>query len=267
MPDPGKLIRPLYPPSAGGVVNGPDVEAVKRAISRMGFWKWQEFDQVYSQKFADEGVKPYQRSILVQPTGNYGAGTHDILRASKIPPGLPHSGEDAFDATACNLYKAAAAPPPTTTTDRQRALAQAVTQIGVKESPASSNHTKYGDWYGVDYQPWCAIFCTWCFETTGDSPSFVRGSRYAYVPYVVADARANRYGLTVVTSPIPGDLVCYDWGRDGTFDHIGIFEKGNAQSFTAIEGNTSYGNNSNGGEVMRRDRSSSDAAIVFVRVA
>lgn len=157
---------------------------------------------------------------------------------------------------------------------RSAALRRAVGELGTVESPAGSNHTPYGSWYGVDYQPWCAIFVTWCFEFGAqdvgkDSPSFVRGSRYAYCPYIVGDARANRYGLTTVgrDAVIPGDLVVFDWQGDGVQDHVGIFEawKPGASTFQSIEGNTSYSDNSNGGEVMRRERSTS--GVVFVRVA
>jgi hypothetical protein len=113
------------------------------------------------------------------------------------------------------------------------------------------------------------MFCTWCFETSGNSPAFVKGSRYAYVPYVVGDARDARNGLKTTDDPIPGDLVCYDWERNGEYDHIGIFEKWvmGASDFQAIEGNTSTSNNSNGGEVMRRSRNASQQGTVFVRVA
>jgi hypothetical protein len=100
--------------------------------------------------------------------------------------------------------------------------------------------------------------------------SFKQGSRYAYVPYVVSDARNNRNGLSVPSQPKPGDLVCFDWSRDFTYDHIGIFEDwaGTSPSeFTAIEGNTSTGNDSNGGQVMRRNRDTRRQNTVFVRVA
>src|SRR4029077_5768494 len=113
-------------------------------------------------------------------------------------------------------------------------------------------------------------FVTWCFETgtVSGSQSFARGSYYSYVPYVVSDARAGRRGLSTTTKPIPGDLVCYDWGSgDGVYDHIGIFKTGTPQSFRAIEGNTSTSNQSNGGQAMDRSRSIYDADIVFVRVA
>jgi hypothetical protein len=61
--------------------------------------------------------------------------------------------------------------------------------------------------------------------------------------------------------------VCYDWSRDGEYDHIGIFEKWtNKPTFNAIEGNTSTSDNSNGGQVMRRSRNTNGQNTVFVRV-
>ena len=118
------------------------------------------------------------------------------------------------------------------------------------------------------------MFCTWCYEFGADdvgldSPSFVKGSRYAYCPYVVDDARNRRYGLSTTDDPIPGDLVVYDWAGDGVYDHIGLFERwtGGETYFDAIEGNTSTSNNSNGGQVMRRNRSRAGQGTVLVRVA
>src|SRR4029434_3853332 len=93
---------------------------------------------------------------------------------------------------------------------------------------------------------------------------------YASVPYVGGDAKANRNGLSVPSSPMPGDLVCFDWSRDGTYDHIGLFESWGGtkpSQFTCIEGNTSTSDNSNGGEVMRRTRDTQAQGTVFVRVA
>jgi CHAP domain len=279
--------RPLYPPDANEhgktpSSDGPDCEAYKRTVSRAGRWKWGTFDQAFSNGFShgksgnvgETGIAGVQRQQHLDATGWVGEKTFNTLRSIKIPQGLPHSGEMAMDATAQNLLEEAwglfhgSEPPPSGNTLRQKALEKAITQLGYTESPPSSNNTKYGDWYGVNYQPWCAIFVTWCYETAGDSPSFVAGSRYAYCPYVVGDARANRYGLTTIDDPVPGDLVVYDWGGDTVYDHIGLFEAWQGPpDFTAIEGNTSYSSNSNGGEVMRRERSRTAQGTVFVRVA
>jgi len=174
--------------------------------------------------------------------------------------------DQAFD-----KFKGSEPPPHAGGTVRKAAYDRAVTQLGIKESPPESNIVKYTDWYGM-VGPWCAMFCTWCFELGAkdlglDSPSFVQGSRYAYCPYIVSDARNRKYGLSTTDDPILGDLVVYDWSWDTIYDHVGIFEKWTGGGyFNCIEGNTSTSNNSNGGEVMRRSRSKSGQGTVFVRV-
>jgi hypothetical protein len=265
-----------------GDADGPDVLAYKRTVWRAGRWQGpaSRFDDAFSQAFStgagpnviDTGIAGVQRQQRMTADGVVDQKTFNTLRSIRVPEGKPHAGEMAMDANAANLIAQAYAdfhpPPPPKATVRERALQGAIGYLGTKESPPDSNSTPFGVWYGWDEQPWCAIFATYCYEVeAGGSPSFVRGSRYAYVPYIVADATARLYGLSITSSPIPGDLVCYDWTGDGTFDHVGIFEAGSPAGFTAIEGNTSLSNNSNGGEVMRRDRSVLSAEIAFVRVA
>lgn len=147
-----------------------------------------------------------------------------------------------------------------------KALRKAITQLGVKESPSGSNRVMYATWYGI-IGPWCAMFATWSYDGVG-SKAFAKGSRYSYVPAIVSAARLGGRGLSITNDPKPGDLVCYDWNRDRLADHVGLFEKWinrGAGTFSAIEGNTSSSNNSNGGQVMRRNR---DRSLVqaFVRV-
>jgi hypothetical protein len=282
--------RPLYPPDSAPnykpSIDGPDVEAYKRVVSRAGRWVWQAFDQAFSNGFShgksggnvkDSGIAGVQRQAGIQPTGFIGQETFNLLRSIIIPKGLPHAGEYAMDARAVELINAAydrfkgfEPSGPSITSAAQARLTKAKSQIGVKESPMNSNMQQYGAWYNMNGVPWCAIFCTWVDQLGGKpTDSFSRSSRYSYVPYVVNDARLAKNGLSVVSTPKPGDLVCYDWSRDGEYDHIGIIEiapdaNGN---FTAIEGNTSTSNNSNGGQVMRRqDRNRNRQGTVFVRV-
>ena len=139
--------------------------------------------------------------------------------------------------------------------------------IGVKESPAGSNQVLFSDWYGI-IGPWCAMFVTYCFVKAG-SKAFARGERWAYCPFMLADARQQKNGLSVVSAKdaLKSDIVLYSWKQDGVANHVGIVltpvdANGN---FTAIEGNTSEGNDSNGGEVMVRSRNFS-SVIAFVRV-
>jgi hypothetical protein len=282
--EPGRFPGPLYPPDvAPGRKPSPDsdfVVAVKRACAHLGAWPWDppSWDDSYSNSFAygvqgnpaKAGVRAVQKwSGTIDPTGYVGEKTFNFLRSVVIQQGRTHAGEPAWDSVCQNLTAAAydaAHVAPVEQPLRELALDQAISQLGVKESPAGSNVVKYTDWYGM-VGPWCAMFCTWAYETCGDSPSFVKGSRYAYVPYIVADARGGRYGLTVTGTPLPGDLVCYDWSWDGEHDHVGLFEKWTSgHTFQAIEGNTSTSNNSNGGEVMRRTRDVNGQGTVFVRV-
>jgi hypothetical protein len=150
-----------------------------------------------------------------------------------------------------------------------RLLNEARTHLGTKESPPQSNKVVFSYWYGL-IGSWCAMFISYC-GVRSKSKVFQQHVRYAYVPFIVADARAGRNGLVLVhaSNVRPGDLVCYDWPGEspGVADHIGVFEKWIVPGvdFHAIEGNTAVGNDSNGGEVMRRVRNIHNVQI-FARV-
>lgn len=129
----------------------------------------------------------------------------------------------------------------------------AVAELGTKESPPNSNQVKYNTWYygrevsGSAY-PWCMVFVQWCCDQAGITPPI----RTASCGTLLNAARAA--GEAVYTDFQPGDIVIYDFQRDGTTDHCGIVESASGATVTAIEGNTAVGNDSDGGEVMRRTR-------------
>lgn len=151
---------------------------------------------------------------------------------------------------------------------RAKALAGALANQGVKERPAGTNRCKYSEWYGL-IGPWCAMFVTYHYVAAG-SKAFLKGARWAYVPYILSAANGHDYGLSITTEPGPGDLVLFDWDKDGVPDHIGMFVKWNDKrksSFTSIEGNTALGNDSNGGEVQKRTDRKRSQVKAFVRVS
>ncbi len=161
---------------------------------------------------------------------------------------------------------------------RTKALNLARSKLGVKEFPAGSNTCEFTNWYGLR-GPWCAMFVTWAYTQAG-SKSFKPGltgvdglhpgsGTYAYVPYIVADARAGRNRLQIISfeDAQPGDIVCFNWDGDWDADHVGLLEaKVGGGYFDSVEGNTALGNDSNGGEVMRRRRNRSQVQA-FVRVS
>jgi hypothetical protein len=147
---------------------------------------------------------------------------------------------------------------------RTKMFREAKKHKGVKENPAGSNRVLFSSWYGM-VGPWCAMFVTYCGAQVG-AAQFKRNHRWAYVPYLVSDARAGRNGLAITYQPKQGDLVCFDWDRDGVADHIGFFDRWlDGGRFKTLEGNTAVGNDSNGGEVMARDRDKSQV-IAYVHV-
>ena len=121
-------------------------------------------------------------------------------------------------------------------------------ELGVREDPPESNRVKYNDWYygrtviGSAY-PWCMAFVQWCFAQAGRPLPFRTASCSALLGWY----RQNRPEC-VVGDPQPGDIIIY------TFSHTGIVESVQGGVITAIEGNTSAGNDANGGQVQRRTR-------------
>ena len=138
----------------------------------------------------------------------------------------------------------------------ERVLDIARGELGVKESPAGSNRTKYGKWYGLDGQPWCMMFVQWCFDQAGQK-----------LPYTTASCSGllnwcrRHHKEYIVPEPQPGDVVIYSFG------HTGIVESVGAETVTVIEGNTSpgaAGSQDNGGMVCRRTRNTG-AVTAYLR--
>ena len=128
-------------------------------------------------------------------------------------------------------------------------LAVARKEIGVKESPAGSNQTKYGAWYGLDGQPWCMMFIQWVFSQAGAALSVKTASCSALMSY------AQAHGQWVTSGYHAGDIVILDIpGNKVKTDHCGIVVTPLTTGVRTIEGNTGVGNDSNGGEVMERTR-------------
>lgn len=135
-------------------------------------------------------------------------------------------------------------------------LAVERSQLGVKESPSGSNRTKYGVEYGLNGQPWCAIFQWWCFKKVG-----IDLKRYsdnpAYTVELAKDLAASPDWevIAVERQAQPGDLAFMGFrgGRAG-IEHVGLVENNRYPNFTTIDGNTGAGSQVNGGAVQERNR-------------
>jgi hypothetical protein len=137
---------------------------------------------------------------------------------------------------------------------RDQIINLAASQVGTKENPPDSNLTKYGKWFGINGQKWCATFVSWIYYHAG----YPLGVINTELGYSNCESGYKHWAMTneLTDNPKPGDIVLFDWDHDEICDHTGIFlrwiEAGSI--FQSFEGNTSTGNNSNGGEVMLRLR-------------
>lgn len=123
----------------------------------------------------------------------------------------------------------------------------AVADAGYTENPANSNMTKYGEWYGMNGQPWCMIAVQYWFNTAGMPLPLKTASCTTFMNY--AKSVGNWHNDLAV-----GDVVFYSFDGGTDADHVGIIQKVNKNSIIAIEGNTSLTSNDNGGAVMCRVR-------------
>ncbi len=156
---------------------------------------------------------------------------------------------------------------------RLKALERAEKDLGMVEKPRDSNRCPITARWGV-IGPWCAMAASVWYIDAG-SRAFRLHADWAYVPFLLADASRGMKGTSLIGHglALPGDLVAFDWDDDGIADHVGLLRSvvGGNGTFQTIEGNTSTSNNSNGGEVMHRDRTLADVArydgmLAFIRV-
>ncbi|AWW40790.1 CHAP domain-containing protein [Streptomyces cadmiisoli] len=120
---------------------------------------------------------------------------------------------------------------------------------GYKEG--RNNDTIFGRWYGLNYNPWCDMFISYCGSKSGNANAI---GKFAYCPAHVNWFKArNQWGLT----PRIGAIVFYDWDGDGLADHVGIVKSYTDSTITTYEGNTSAsnaGSQSNGDGAYQRTR-------------
>jgi cell wall-associated NlpC family hydrolase len=132
----------------------------------------------------------------------------------------------------------------------------AKSQIGYKE--IGDNSTMYGKWYGLDRQPWCAMFVSWCYNQAGLGNSIAAQKSKGFAS---CDAGlkwfAKRNKLVPVGEAREGDIVFFQFDKDAEPDHVGIVTKNmkKLKTLRTVEGNTSdKGSQANGGAVYAKKR-------------
>ena len=97
----------------------------------------------------------------------------------------------------------------------------------------------YWRWYGFEeYQPWCACFVSWCADQCGyiDAGTI---PKFSLCSAGVEWFQARGQFMDRSYTPAPGNLIFFDWGNDGTIDHVGIVVNVEDGFVNTIEGNSS----------------------------
>lgn len=97
----------------------------------------------------------------------------------------------------------------------------------------------YWRWYGFEeYQPWCACFVSWCADQCGYIDAGVI-PKFSLCSAGVEWFQARGQFMDSSYTPVEGDLIFFDWGTDGSIDHVGIVVNVEDGFVNTIEGNSS----------------------------
>lgn len=124
-----------------------------------------------------------------------------------------------------------------------------------------NNLTIMGKWYGLDGQPWCAMFVSYCFNLAGALDLIKMTGRKGFASCnegVKAFAKAGM--LVPIGKAQAGDIVFFNFDADvHTAEHVGFVYANDGKNLITFEGNTSpekliTGSQANGGGCYKRKR-------------
>ena len=139
-------------------------------------------------------------------------------------------------------------------------------EVDAKYKEGNNNDTKFGKWYGINNQPWCAIFVSWVFSQSGGNTLAGIQTPKGFHNCDAGLAHFRKHGQLVdVKDAQPGDIVFFNLdGVSGTSEHVGIIyvnqhEQGQMVCF---EGNTGTSGSANGDGCYKKTRPLSKIAGV-----
>jgi cell wall-associated NlpC family hydrolase len=146
------------------------------------------------------------------------------------------------------------------------ATAQDVVKIARKYIDANyregeNNDTIFGKAYGLNHQPWCAMYVSYCFNEAGVGALVAAQTKKGFAS---CDAGMKWFAKNGQLVPVgqaqAGDIVFFQFDDDAQPDHVGIVVNNNTvlKRLVCAEGNTagdSKGSQSNGDGAFLKNRS------------
>ena len=118
---------------------------------------------------------------------------------------------------------------------RERVLLIGKCYLGYHEG--NNNDTKFGDWYGMPNQPWCAMFVSYCMAKAGVSQETVKKFASCTAGWNWfknrGETRSNSF------KPQRGDIIFFDWNPENGdgIDHVGLVDRVENNKVYTVEGN------------------------------
>lgn len=112
------------------------------------------------------------------------------------------------------------------------------------------NYTKYGKWYGMNGQPWCAMFVSWCADKAGIGRNIIPAHASCTVG-IKWFKEHRRWKSRNEYVPCVGDIIYFESANSR---HVGIVTECDGKKVYTVEGNTSGDETmtANGGEVAEK---------------
>ena len=108
----------------------------------------------------------------------------------------------------------------------------ALTQLG------NEGGEPYWSWYGFGGRvEWCACFASWCADQCGYLESGII-PKFSLCSDGVNWFKGKGQWQDKNYEPQAGDIIFFDWGNDGSIDHVGIVEKCENGTVYTVEGNS-----------------------------
>lgn len=122
------------------------------------------------------------------------------------------------------------------------AMLQIATSFADKHyKEGANNDSIFGAWYGMNHQPWCAMFVSYCFNKVGAGTLVAATTSKGFASCTAGLAWFAKHKATVdPKNAQPGDIVFLNFTGGNTADHVGIVISvdSKAKVLHTVEGNT-----------------------------
>ena len=113
---------------------------------------------------------------------------------------------------------------------------QAIVQVALTQE--GNGGDTYWSWYGFSSrEEWCACFVSWCADQCGYIEAGVI-PKFSLCSAGMEWFESRGQFMDGSYVPASGDLVFFDWGNDGSIDHVGIVESVVDGTVYTVEGNS-----------------------------